>query len=321
MVYFRCSYRPAFAAVLTGAATQLAQALGLMIMLASPASCASVKHNVAASEVRRAELDRRIAVMFDDGLLFKPHSNPDESMASKLAPLIIQQAASKQATSQDSLRPIQRNRFGTVEPGGVNVEHPAIYASESTIELDGNAHVQVTLAWCYPAADGGQGGPRVRGVRMTLNSAGAPVIWERLSDADGGRTRTFFVAESLEHAAATEYGPPLTGRRFSLERPLAATSEVLVARLVDDGPIPMGPMVYVEAETQEITTILCRCMAAQVRTIVENQNYELLPMENLLEALPVRSGAAHSQFNLKALLTPEAADDGLKSSLRLPGQF
>jgi hypothetical protein len=123
----------------------------------------------------------------------------------------------------------------------------------------------------------------------------------------------------LERAAAAEHGPPLRGRRFAVERSAAETPDVLVARLIDDGPIPMGPMVYVEAQANLISTVLCRCMPAQVRHIVENNFYELLPVQSLPETPDfLNPDAAKAVQVLRALV--EGGGD-LGQVLRLPRTF
>jgi hypothetical protein len=199
---------------------------------------------------------------------------------------------------------------------GIDIERPAIYVHPGEVQIQGKAHPQMTYLWCY-RPEPMSGHPEVRGVRLTLNSAGEPVLWEVLSA--GTLARLFFVAESLERVAAAEHGPPLAGRRFSVERSAEETPDVLVARLIDDGPIPMGPMVYIAAQANAISTVLCRCMPAQVRHIVENTFYELLPVEGLPETPNfLNPDAAKAVQVLRALV--EGGGD-LGQVLRLPRTF
>ena len=56
---------------------------------------------------------------------------------------------------------------------------------------------------------------------------------------------------------------------------MAAAPDVVVAGIVEDGPIPMGPYVYVDAADQRVTTLLCRCSPSQVDRITDTGYYQL----------------------------------------------
>ena len=145
------------------------------------------------------------------------------------------------------------------------------------------------------------------------------MIWEVL--ADNSKAKLFFVSLSLEAAAAAEFGKPLPGRRYAIERSVEAAPDVIVARVIDDGPIPMGPIVYLSAGTREVSTLICRCMPAQAGKLVATRTYDLLPFQQ----------AATNSLLLQArLMLDERAgfwpgDDpgrkGLQACLRLPKVF
>ena len=78
----------------------------------------------------------------------------------------------------------------------------------------------------------------MQGIRITLNSAGQPAIWEVL--ADGSGAELIFVSQSLEAAALAEFGKPLPGRRYAIERSVEEAPSVVVARVIDDGPMAHG---------------------------------------------------------------------------------
>ena len=46
-----------------------------------------------------------------------------------------------------------------------------------------------------------------------------------------------------------------------------------------DSPIPMGPIVYLSAGTRAVSTLICRCMPAQAKTLRATTTYDLLPFK------------------------------------------
>ncbi|MHC1763303.1 MAG: hypothetical protein AB9869_03205 [Verrucomicrobiia bacterium] len=288
---------------------------GQGLLLALTLGCATPQSAPETISLRRARLDVQVNRPFTNAALFKPHPAPFPSQIHTLAPLVIQEIA-RSSPSQEKAR----GRFGAVNAERIDLDRPAVYVQQGEVLISGQAHVQVGYAWCYQLPPGK---PQVRGMRLTLNSSGEPVLWEPLSPE--ASEPVFYVAESLERAAAARRGPPLPGRRFSIERSATEQSTVLVARLIDDGPVPMGPMVYVQAEDNMISTILCRCMPAQVSQIVENQFYELLPIESLPDAAECRTDdTAAAAKALRALLAGQPPNDpalGPERHLRLPQPF
>jgi hypothetical protein len=149
----------------------------------------------------------------------------------------------------------------------------------------------------------------VQGVRLTLNSVGRPAIWEVLEDSSGAGL--VFVSQSLEAAAAARFGKALPGRRFAIERSTQAAPKVVVARVIDDGPVGMGPIVYLSAGTRTVSTLICRCMPAQVKTLRTTAAYDLLPLPAIpRDLLPLTPGFWPGDV---------ATDNRLEKWLRLPG--
>jgi hypothetical protein len=254
----------------------------------------------------RAKVDAQAAIVFAAGALYKPNPVPVETLGSKLAPLIIQQL--------DAARPgVERDQFGSVEAARVDPDHPAVYTADGDVTVHGQTHAQVSFVWCYPRKRGQPDSACIQGLRITLNSAGAPVVWEPLFQKEN-RCRVF-VAESLEAATAAEFGRPLPGRRYSIEPGLEQSPGLAVVRVIDDGPLPMGPIIYLQARTRDISTVLCRCMAAQVGRVSISHWYDLLPLEELVaqSAAPSRQGGA--------LLDALAQSQQAATRLRLPREW
>jgi hypothetical protein len=151
-----------------------------------------------------------------------------------------------------------------------------VYYATQTTTLHDEPHEQIAFVWPNPADSGKHG---LQGVRMTLDWEGYPIIWEVLHDPSG--LRVLYVSRSLEDAAAGHFGPPLPGRRFSVERSVDETPGVVVARVLDDGPAPMGPWVYLLDDAHTVTTLLCRCMPSQANDFAETGEYALRPMAEL----------------------------------------
>lgn len=145
---------------------------------------------------------------------------------------------------------------------------------------------------------------------MTLDAAGYPVIWEILPPDP--EFRLLFVAQSLEKRAADQFGAPLARRRFSVERACTEQPKVWVARLLDQGPVPLGPAVYLEAGTGSVTTLLCRCSPAQVDQIRKTVYYQLAA-----PGQPPNPGPPSPP----AWLGDQNQESGLETLLRLPDNF
>jgi hypothetical protein len=127
----------------------------------------------------------------------------------------------------------------------------------------------------------GNGKELNRGVRLTLDSGGLPAIWEVLDDRPG--VRVMFVSRSLEEKARAAFGPPPGGRQFAVEQEIALSPDVVVARVNDDGPAAMGPIVHLTAPRCEISAVICRCMPTQARQLVATKYYELKPLSQTME--------------------------------------
>jgi len=202
----------------------------------------------------------RAEAHFQRGFYLKPtEASNVATQVWQLAPLFIIEA-SETHSLQDLPAPVAR---------------PQVFFQPGHTMLNGRRHEQMTYWWTYPNdSRDRRDALSAQGVRITLNTAGQPVIWEVLADTSGAQVG--FVAQSLEAQAVREFGTPLDGRRFAIERSPADAPMVVVARVIEDGPVTMGPIVYLRAGTREVTTVICRCMEAQVRELVGQQEYDLV---------------------------------------------
>lgn len=229
----------------------------------------------------------RTEAIFQRAIFYKPHENSMAGLEMTFAPLIVQEV-------DDGVGPTDPSPFGEIisDGGGPRVDptRPTLYAGTYTTRIRGVDHDQVVYFWRYPRRldEPQNASTEGRGVRITLGSDGSPLVWEALSTATD--TRVLYVSESLERAAGREFGGPLPGRRFAIERPPDEVSDAVVARVLDDGPVPMGPYVYLNAPPfRSITTVLCRCMPSQVSEFVETSYYDLVPLETIRDWGDTRS--------------------------------
>lgn len=233
--------------------------LGVTAASGALTGCATRK--VSLTTTQTASLRERAEVHFDRAFYLKPTvANDATAQARQLAPLLIIEAPGTNTPLPDL--PATTTR-------------PQIFFQAGRTTWKGKQFEQITYWWTYPERSRrSRGGLPAQGVRITLNSAGRPVIWEVLADTSGAQV--IFAAQSLEAQAVREFGASLEGRRFAVERSLTDTPNTGVARVIEDGPVTMGPIIYLRAGTRAVTTVICRCMKAQARELAGQQEYELV---------------------------------------------
>jgi hypothetical protein len=155
-----------------------------------------------------------------------------------------------------------------------------VYVGMGRCDIAAATYDQVAYVWCSPKASDRSGAacPHPRGLRITLGKDGFAVVWEVLSP-DG--VIAVYVSDSLEAEAAKRLGAPLPGRRFAVEPPATRTADASVAGVLPDGPVPMGPYVYLAGPPEyEVTAVACRCSPSLVEEFVSTAYYVLQPIES-----------------------------------------
>jgi hypothetical protein len=51
--------------------------------------------------------------------------------------------------------------------------------------------------------------------------------------------------------------------------------DTVVARVIEDGPMAAGPVVYLYAGTRNFATLICRCMNSQAKEVAAQDEYVL----------------------------------------------
>jgi hypothetical protein len=217
-----------------------------------------------------ASVYARSELRFSTADFFKPRRKAQEEGAVYRPPLILQEVR----VGVDE--PPRADHFGTfMHLGGEQAQFKpdlaTVYFTETTATWGGNVHPQVSYLWHYSPDStlSGKGAPLTQGLRLTLDGEGFPALVEVLNDSSA--LRIVFVARRLEMAAAREYGKALPGRRFSIERSLEEQPRVVVPDVFEDGPEPMGPMVYLRARSRDVAAVACRCMPSLVEEIRERR--------------------------------------------------
>jgi hypothetical protein len=201
-------------------------------------------------------------VHFRRAVLFKPRHPEHHGRLGELAPLIVQEVG-------DDASP----EIAVLE----------VYAVAS--ETAGrSAFRQVMYAW-RREGEGSERQDRWSAICMTLDHSGFPMAVEVLGRSDSA-ARVLFVSTSLESAARALFGNPAPGRRYAVERPMDETPHVIVVGDFEDGPIPMGPYVYVAADRREIAAVICRCSPSRVDEFSESTYYELPSVERFGDGWP-----------------------------------
>ncbi len=210
----------------------------------------------------------RTATRFGAAAQLMPGNVQEDHLPSSLAPLIL---------VKDNVI----GQWGAVGAGGALevVGAPVVYYGLTRALISGKHHDQYHYHWWHRAhADADW---RSQGVRITVDGRGLPMVWEVLADATG--QRVLYVSEKLEQAARRRHGEPERGH--ALERGVDELSDVVVARVLADGPVPMGPWIYLESGAGDVISLICRCMPSQASGPLERIDYRLVPW-NALSALP-----------------------------------
>lgn len=236
--------------------------LGLLTAFVSGCNCAQSVSVFAA--VPRDEIQSRVTNHFTHAALFKPaEAGFDSALATQLAPLLIQAIAATHAPERQPERPCP--------------SPPLLELSVHTnfVTIHTNHYPQFSYVWNPPQAVAAGSPAPTQGVRITLDFRGAPVIWEVLHDSTGADL--IYVAQSLEVLARAEFGPSLSGRKFAVERSRSEAAATVVANVIDDGPVAMGPIIYLQGDGHDVSALICRCMPAQFQNLIAQQDYKLLP--------------------------------------------
>jgi hypothetical protein len=289
-----------------------------------------------------AQVYSRATNQFAAAIFLKPAQATNTDLACQLAPLIIQEVPATQVSAASLREPFSIPAFArdvpvssfvirqsllSGTPGASNnvpaaeVARPMVCYAADSLRLAGRAHARFSYQWLYsPGGPSGRGAPLPRqGIRTTLDARGQPAVWEVLADTTG--LRLIFVSQRLEAAATAEFGKPLPGRRYAIERGLDQAPAVVVPRVIDDGPLPMGPIVYLGKGTRNASTLICRCMAAQVKQLIATRTFDLTPFDGAAVSAFLSTPRTVSNAPVAVWPPDDRVENRLDHCLRLPAGF
>jgi len=267
-----------FAAQCVGAGRGRAASAMMMLAGLLVGGCANAGggHDSPRRVIEPQRLYERARGSFDRALLYKPGRDAAGPVDPVLAPLIVQQVSAVDGEAHPpGIGLVYVDRSGSVR---VDAALPVVYAEASTGFIAGALRHRHRFAWCHETAlDRKRFEVVCRGIRVTYDAEGYPLVWEVLDPS--WVTDVVYAAHEVESLAADRFGPPFPGRRYSVER--RAGRGAVVPLVLDDGPVPMGPYVYLGAGGRDIVSLRCRCMSSKVDTFAAEVEYEVLPMSEL----------------------------------------
>jgi hypothetical protein len=213
------------------------------------------------------------------------------------------------------------DQFGALEKAGervtVNPKRPTVYARRELVTLRGRPYERYNYVWWHPTLE--RATPiSSEGLRITVTPAGQSIAFEILGDATNAGA--VVVSQAMEAAALQEFRSPLPGRRFAIERSVATPFAATVVRVIEDGPLELGPVVYLRANGRGVATVICRCMPAQARVIAATGYYDLVEW-NDAEARLLTEGGGQGGIKTPGWLAQSDGEPGLEKTLRLPQHF
>ncbi|MFQ5489676.1 MAG: hypothetical protein ACE5GE_03040 [Phycisphaerae bacterium] len=198
---------------------------------------------------------------FDRVALWRPPAHDLMSSIVRFAPLIAVEWPQKRAYDRDD------DRIGAVRLSGtwgqieVGIEpsDPVVYTFASQAKINDRTYLQVNYVWWFPERppmieDDPAAGPIDGGtLRITLDAQDQPAIVE--SSLNCGCAHEVFVSKELEAAARREFGPPLEGKQFSVERHIPGKHDVIVIDTFTPASVASQPLVLLAAGYHEVDQV------------------------------------------------------------------
>lgn len=210
---------------------------------------------------------------FAEADFFKPAAESADEDTIRMAPLIVREVAGDEAGQWRlgvDLARLQGDESATADPR-------VVYFHRDVVVIGGWEHNRLSYVWILQNRESGE--LQWCGVRMVRGVDGRSVLSEVV--ASDATKREVFVAQTVEDRSWIEFGKPFAGRRYAVEASLEDAPDTFVTRVISDGPEPMGPFVYLEANGRDVTTLLCRCMPSQYEGVRKNAYYDLRSLNEL----------------------------------------
>lgn len=253
-----------------------------------------------------AEIVSRADAAFDFAAYLKPRDELTETPTGKLAPLMT-----IRVTKDKEKAPPGRLPWPAHAPDDEEAA-PTLYFVTDQDKFGNEAAARTSFIWFNrddagkSGADSSAGAPPYTAVSFTVDRRGTTIIARVIQS--GSTVDRYFVSELLEAAARKEHGPPLAGRRFSIERassPVDAKPsgskphDFLVPKLMFSAPEPAGPWVYIDGQDGFVTTVHCRCSASQIKVFTDKVEFDIKPVSDIPASTKVPDLSAQSSVALR----------------------
>jgi len=244
-----------------------------------------------------------------------PTTNDLSDLARQLAPVFIQEI------NPDAAYALREDSMGKIELGGtpsdvlvqIDVDDPVVYWSHTQAKVRDRRYDQLVYVAWYPSRPALSSGDPQAGeidgvvVRVTLDRNHRPAMYEFVRTC--GCYHTLWVAEFVEQAARAEFGGPLPGMAYAVQKKPERSRELFMPALVTIDPTRMPrPVVMVNAGQHLVVTIDTVAADHYEQASQPPQSYRLEPYETLSH-LPL-GGQVASMFNGEGLVHHAARPEG-----------
>jgi hypothetical protein len=231
-------------------------------------------------------------------------ASPTELVA-YYAPVLIQQRVNTAAQKRpyppeyDLIGQAQLRREANGELKSIVGGEPKVYAIYQKLPIGSGDHVQLTYTAWYPAH------PRMKAIdleeadidscvlRVTLDDQNAPVLFETIAAC--GCFHKAFVEKWVEEAAAKQFGPPESGKKYAVEQTVKGDVDWEVAGLVDEPrDHPRRPVVFLKAGAHKVFG-LGTAARLRVPAGADVRRYAVVDYAELYD-LPVAGSAERAPF-------------------------
>jgi hypothetical protein len=228
----------------------------------------------------------------------------DWDLLRRFAPTIVQErpATLKYAATADELGRVKINDDASIT---IDTAQPAVYGYARTVLIAGRPHVQLIYAIWYPEH------PRLKGafdpeagkidgatIRITLDARKQPALFETLNNC--GCHHRIYPTLAIEAAARAQFGAPLSGKLFSVERDVEGKYDLIIPKAIDSSA-GERPLVRCRAGTHAVVDVDFTDKHHAGEPVAQRRGYSLLSYDDL-ESLRSPGGKVMSMFESNGLV-------------------
>ncbi len=227
-----------------------------------------------------------------------PHESNDAALITKYAPIIgVEWPTNRRYDANfDRIGGVKLSAKGQHIKVRIDPTEPTVYSYETVAKIGGRRLRQLNYVWWFSERPEMSKDDPVAGhidgsmLRITLDVNDIPIFLE--SSLNCGCAHVVFVANRIESAAREEFGVPLTGKRFAVEKSVPGKYDVVVIDTFDTPSKLIHPIVISSAGYHEVFHVSIDAPAIlDSLEIAEDASYQLVSYDTL-DALPLKDGVA-----------------------------